>query len=63
MKENVPNEEFETLQRGEPDLTKHYKEENDEYEIEKRFSVDENEDTPEPNVFRKGAKFIEATYD
>jgi len=61
IKETVPTEDFDNWRKGELDMNARYQGEKDNFEIEKRFSDEEDNDVPETNVFKKGSKFLEST--
>jgi len=61
IKETVPTEDFENFKKGELDMNLRYQVERENFEIEKRFSDEEENDVPETNVFKKGSKFLEST--
>lgn len=65
IQETILPGDFERFQKGEGEeiVDRNYREQKRDFEIDKRFAADENEESsPEPNIFRKGAKIIEAKY-
>jgi len=58
IEETVPAEDFENFKKGELDMNVRYQTQKDNFEIEKRFSDEEDNDIPETNIFKKGSKFL-----
>lgn len=60
IQEAVPAEDYEKFKKGELDLDVPFDDHMD-FEIEKKFDVEEEEqEVPEGNIFRKGARIIES---
>ena len=59
IQESIPAEDFEKFKKGELDLDMPFDDRMD-FEIEKKFDVEEEEEIPEGNIFRKGARIIES---
>lgn len=60
IQESLPAEDFEKFKKGDLDVDIPFDDRMD-FEIEKKFDVEEdNEEVPEGNIFRKGARIIES---